>query len=119
VTQGEATTLWLDAQLSPGLAAWITRSFDSLTAHSVRAVGLRDAEDEQIFLAAREAGAVLITKDGDFARLLEVLGPPPPVIWIRLGNSSNARMREVLSRHLRPALQLLAASDMLVEIAEL
>lgn len=51
------TEIWIDAQLSPALAAWINRTYDEMTAKSVRAMGLRDAEDAEIFRAARKAAA--------------------------------------------------------------
>jgi predicted nuclease of predicted toxin-antitoxin system len=88
--------LWLDAQLSPRLARWIEERFD-IEVTCVRDLGLRDSEDEQIFLAAREAGVVVMTKDHDFVTLLQRLGPPPRVLWITSGNTSNARMRAILA----------------------
>ncbi len=42
----------------------------------MRDLGLRDAKDTEIFQAARQAGAVVMTKDSDFAMLLERFGPP-------------------------------------------
>ena len=50
------TEIWIDAHLSPALAAWINRTHEEIPAKSVRAVGLPDAEDEEIFRAARKAG---------------------------------------------------------------
>ena len=41
-------TLWLDAQLSPALAEWLTLTF-AVETLSVRDLGLREAEDPQIF----------------------------------------------------------------------
>ena len=81
--------IWIDAQLSPTLAAWINRTYDDIAAQSVRAAGMRDAEDDEIFHAAREAGVVVMSKDSDFLDLLERHGPPPQVIWITCGNTSN------------------------------
>jgi predicted nuclease of predicted toxin-antitoxin system len=101
--------LWIDAQLSPALAPWI----------SARWLGLTRATDRQIFEAARKANAVVMTKDGDFVRLLELHGPPPQVIWVTLGNTANARLREVCSRKLSSALQLLQSGEALVEIGGL
>ncbi len=40
--------VWVDAQLSPALADWLTAQFD-VEASAVRDLGLRDAEDELIF----------------------------------------------------------------------
>jgi len=81
-------------------------------------VGLRDAEDAGIFRAARETGAVVLTKDNHFVLLLQQHGPPPQVLWVTLGNTSNARMKEVPTRTLIPALDLLRGGEPLVEISD-
>ncbi|MEA5469688.1 DUF5615 family PIN-like protein [Spirulina sp. 06S082] len=62
--------IWLNAHLSPAIATWITNEL-GITAIALRDVGLRDAEDEKIFRAAKEQGAVLMTKDRDFVDLLD------------------------------------------------
>ena len=109
--------LWIDAQLSPALAPWITQQF-GIEAYSAKWLGYRDATDPVIFQTAREVGAVVMTKDSDFLRLLEQYGPPPQVLWVTLGNTSNARMREVLSRVLLQAAALLESGESLVEISD-
>ena len=53
-------TFWLDAQLPPSLAAWLSSTFH-VKAHSLRERGLRDAEDREIFRAASVQGAVVIS----------------------------------------------------------
>ena len=58
-------TLWIDAQLSPQLAPWLDQSL-GVAAVAVRDLGLRDAKDREIFLAVREAGAIVMSKDSDF-----------------------------------------------------
>jgi predicted nuclease of predicted toxin-antitoxin system len=116
-----STPLWIDAQLSPALAPFVTDLFGAalaIEASSVKWLGLRDATDEAIYAAAREAGAIVLTKDADFAVMLERHGPPPCVIWVTLGNTSNARMREVLRKALPEALSLLRSGEALVEIGE-
>ena len=110
-------TIWVDAQLSPALAPWIASEF-GFEAFSVKYLGLRDATDRAIFEAAREAGAVVITKDSDFVLLLQRYGPPPQVLWITLGNTSNARMRAILLRSFSRALDLLRSGEPLVEISD-
>ncbi len=109
--------LWVDAQLSPHLAPWITEHL-GVEAYSARWLGYRDASDDEIFAAAREAGAVVLTKDRDFPDLLERHGPPPLVIWITMGNTTNARMRDVLKRLLPSALELLSRGEPLVELSD-
>ena len=61
--------LWVDAQLSPLLAKWITENFATIQAVAVRDLGLRDAEDQVIFFSARTADATVMTKDSDFLEL--------------------------------------------------
>lgn len=57
-----------------------------------------------------------MTKARDFIRLLDEQGPPPMVIWLRLGNSSNAALQQVLSTNLLQALELLRNGEPWVEI---
>ncbi len=109
--------IWIDAQLSPGLARWIRETF-GIDAQAVRDVGLRSAKDPAIFKAAREARVVVMSKDEDFRALVERLGPPPQVLWVTCGNTSNARLREILAKSLLPALELLQRGEPLVEISD-
>jgi predicted nuclease of predicted toxin-antitoxin system len=107
--------IWVDAQMSPAIAAWISDNF-SIGAVAVRDLGLRDANDKEIFQAARLGNAVVMTKDSDFVLLLEKLGPPPQIIWVTCGNSSNARLKAILITVLPKAIELLEAGERLVEI---
>ena len=109
--------LWIDAQLSPALAHWLSETF-GVTAHAVRDLGLRDAKDLPIFHAAREAGAVLMSKDSDFVLLLERLGSPPQILWVTCGNTSNARMQDVLRKSFSEARARLEQGETLVEISD-
>jgi predicted nuclease of predicted toxin-antitoxin system len=72
-------TIWVDAQLSPALARWLSQQFN-LVALSVKELSSRSAIDPEIFFAAREANAVVLTKDQDFVHLLERHGAPPKVL---------------------------------------
>lgn len=109
-------TIWVDAHLSPAIATWITATF-SITAFALRDLGLRDAEDTEIFEAAKSQGVIFITKDSDFIELIDRLGKPPQIIWLTCGNTSNARLREILIKTLPKALQLLQSGEALVEIS--
>jgi predicted nuclease of predicted toxin-antitoxin system len=109
-------TVWVDAHLSPAIATWITSTF-GITALALRDIGLRDAEDHEIFEAAKAQGVIFITKDSDFVDLVDRLEPPPQIIWLTCGNTSNARLREILSATLPEALELLRAGEALVEIS--
>jgi predicted nuclease of predicted toxin-antitoxin system len=45
-------------------------------------------------------------------------GPPPTIIWLTCGNTSNTRLREVLTPRLARAPQLIEQGDSLVEISD-
>jgi predicted nuclease of predicted toxin-antitoxin system len=107
--------IWIEAQISSAIAVWIRDNF-GLIALPLRDLGLRDAEDLEIFIAARRESAIVMTKDNDFVLLLERLGPPPQVILVTCGNTSNERMKQILQRTLQSALDLLNAGEALVEI---
>jgi predicted nuclease of predicted toxin-antitoxin system len=107
--------IWLDAQLPPQLAQWL-REQHGLDVEALRDLGLRDADDETIFQAARAQNVVLISKDSDFVDLVQRRGPPPKLIWLTCGNVSNVALRELFSARLEAALAQLKA-DAIVEMA--
>jgi len=59
-----------------------------------------------------------MTKDDDFVRLLERHGPPPQIIWLRCGNTSNAYLRQLLGVTLPDVLAMLESGEPLVEITD-
>lgn len=107
--------IWIDAQLSPAIANWINIEFD-YDAVAIRDLGLRDAEDPEIFDSARRAEAVVMTKDRDFLILLDRFGPPPQVIWLTCGNTSNGALRRILRARLIDAMELISDGEPIVEI---
>jgi predicted nuclease of predicted toxin-antitoxin system len=108
-------TVWLDNHLSPALARWIAEEFGE-PCLQVRDLGLARAADNAIFMAARLAATVFVTKDRDFAELVERLGTPPGVVLLSCGNTSTAYLRDVLGARLGEALTLIRAGEPLVEI---
>lgn len=110
-------TIWIDAQFSPAIAERM-RSTLGVDAMSLRDLGLRDAEDEEIFAVAKTASVIVMTKDTDFIQLLERFGAPPQILWITSGNTSNLKLKEILSATLEQALEFFAAGEPLVEIGD-
>jgi len=102
--------IWVDAQISPAITTWITNTF-GVTAVALRDLGLRDAEDVEIFEAAKAQGAIIMTKDKDFADLVDRLGPPPQIIWLTSGNTSNYRLHSGLSATWEEAVDLLRSGE--------
>jgi predicted nuclease of predicted toxin-antitoxin system len=81
-------TIWLDNQLPPALGSWV-REHLGLECTSVRELALQRASDLDIFHAARAAGALVMTKDADFAELVGRFGPPPQVVLVTCGERSS------------------------------
>ena len=109
---------WLDAQLPPSLAPWLTEAFH-VEAYSMRHLGLHTAEDLQIFDHARRTGdVVLISKDSDFVELITQRGTPPRLLWVTCGNLTNRRLREVLERLFADAVALLLSGESIVELGD-
>ncbi|MGB3206922.1 MAG: DUF5615 family PIN-like protein [Crinalium sp.] len=109
--------IWIDAQLPPTLANWLVDTF-GLDASSLRDIGLRDAQDFEIFQAARTANAVIITKDSDFVDLVCRLGIPPQILWLTCGNVTNRNLQKLLTITLPDALERLRQGEMIVEISD-
>ncbi|WP_353931864.1 DUF5615 family PIN-like protein [Okeanomitos corallinicola TIOX110] len=107
--------IWIDAQLPPTLADWITNTF-AIEALSLKELGLRDAKDIEIFEAAKIANVIIMTKDSDFVDLVCRLGTPPQIIWLTCGNVTNRNLRQILHFTLNDALEKLRQGEMIVEI---
>lgn len=108
--------IWLDAQLAPSLAKWITKQFD-IPCKALRELNLLTAEDVQIFEKAKKENAIIITKDSDFVDLITRLKAPPKIILLTCGNTSNKKLKEIFKNKLPVALTLLETNP-LVEISE-
>lgn len=108
--------LWIDAQLPPTLANWLTNTFN-IEALALRELGLRDSKDVEIFEAARTVNAVIMTKDSDFVDLVCRLGIPPQIIWLTCGNVTNRYLHQLLIVTLPDALERLRQGEMIVEIS--
>ena len=70
--------IWLDAHLSPRVARWIQESLVH-EARALRDLGLRDAEDVEVYERGKQEGAIILTKDKDFVDLVSRLGSPQPL----------------------------------------
>src|SRR5258707_8437029 len=100
------------------IASWINANFPELKAIALRSIGLQDNNDYDIFRKARKAGAIIMSKDYDFVKLIEIYGAPPKLIWITCGNTSNARLCEILNTSLQQAIDLLTQQENIVEISD-
>jgi len=67
-------------------------------------LGLGEADDREVWDYAREHGFAIVSKDSDFQQLSVREGPPPKVVWVRLGNCTVDDIEELL-RLRRPDLE--------------
>ncbi len=86
--------LLLDQNLSPRLVALLAGSYPDI-AH-VRDFGLAMADDALVWEYAKTNGFAIVSKDADFHQKCFLLGHPPKVVWIRLGNCSTADVLRLL-----------------------
>jgi len=110
-------TIWLDNQLPPAFAEWmrVTLSVDCIL---VRDLNLQRASDSTIFMAARQAQATVMTKDADFAALVDQHGAPPQVILVTCGNTSNLRLRQLIETAWPTIFPMLERGERMVELGD-
>ena len=74
----------VDAQLPPALADFLRgKGHDAV---ALRDIGLRDADDRDIWARAEAENAIIITKDEDFAQIAGARNQGPAIVWVRSGN---------------------------------
>ena len=105
----------VDAQLPPALARKLC-ALNQEAAH-VLDVGLLDANDSAIWDYALTNGMALITKDEDFAIRASVSTVSPTIVWIRIGNCTNAKLLAWFERELSAVIAALESGNRLVEIS--
>jgi predicted nuclease of predicted toxin-antitoxin system len=86
--------LLFDENLSGRLSALLGDLFPE--SGDVLQFGRGGQSDETIWEYAKTGQFVLVTKDDDFHRLSVLRGPPPKVVWIRLGNCATADVARLL-----------------------
>jgi predicted nuclease of predicted toxin-antitoxin system len=89
--------LLFDQNLSYRLVQLLTDIY--LDCQHVRNVGLKEAPDTQVWEFARINGYAIVSKDADFHQRSLLLGFPPKVVWVRLGNCSTKAVEQILRAH--------------------
>lgn len=86
--------LLFDQNLSRHLVRRLADAYPD-SAH-VAEVGLDVATDRVVWDYAGVEGFALVSKDTDFRQLAFLYGPPPKVIWLRVGNVSTSVIEDLL-----------------------
>lgn len=90
--------LLFDQNLSHHLVSRLADLFPG--SNHVRQLQLERADDEVIWARAASDGLTIASKDSDFHQRSLVLGPPPKLIWLRVGNSPTDRIESLIrNRH--------------------
>ena len=90
--------LLFDACISPRLVRLLADLFPDAV-HVFECGEIHD-DDTLIWRYARDNGFTIVTKDGDFQSRSLVLGWPPKIIWLRVGNAGTRAVAQVLRTNL-------------------
>ena len=99
--------LLFDHNLSPRLVDGLSDVFPG--SEHVWRLGLDEAADRVVWEYARTHEFTIVTKDADFRDLGTLLGHPPLVLWLRIGNCSTGQVEAILRAH-QGAIEDLATS---------
>jgi predicted nuclease of predicted toxin-antitoxin system len=84
----------LDENLSPKLVPLLSPTFPG--SRHVDTEMLHGRPDREIWEFARHEGYIVVSKDDDFRQLSFLLGAPPKVVYLRVGNASTKQVADPL-----------------------
>jgi len=104
----------VDAQLPPGLARRVSEAgHNAVHLHEVLR---QEAKDVEVAEEANRRQAVLVSKDEDFTDLSHRGILVVPLLWIRLGNTTNATLWRKLAPLLPEIESAFATGEKIVEV---
>ena len=106
----------LDHNAPPRLSRWWRDRGHA--AGDVRDVGLSSASDAVVWRWAAENADVILTKDADVERMVGTRGPPPRLLWLRVGTQTTAALLAVLDDHEDVVLRWLSDPNEALHIME-
>jgi predicted nuclease of predicted toxin-antitoxin system len=106
----------VDAQLPPALA----RRLEELghEAAHVADLSLAEAADHVLWSYAATTGAILISKDQDFALMRVWDSEGPPLIWIRIGNTTRRVLLAKFDSVYASLITALENGEVLIELTD-
>ena len=76
------------------------------------------ARDHDIWMKAAADHSILVTKDEDFVTMRAFRSDGPPVIWVRIGNSTKRVLIDRFSAALPTILSALEREETIVQIPD-
>ena len=104
----------IDNQLPVALAHWLRAQGQQ--AEHVLELNLGQSPDSFIWQRAAALGAVIVTKDEDFAQLTILRPDPVAVVWLRVGNCRTAVLLASFERLWPEVVRQLDARARLIEV---
>jgi predicted nuclease of predicted toxin-antitoxin system len=89
--------LLFDQNLSSALVERLVDLYPEST--HVRSLGMMEAEDAVIWDYAAQHGFTILSKDADFQQRSLLLGAPPKVVWLKVGNCPTGKIEKLLRIH--------------------
>lgn len=83
------------------LPSRLTKTLEDIFSNSihVREIGFVEATDTEIWNYAKTDGFTIVSKDTDFQQRSLLLGHPPKVVWLRVGNCPAKTVEDLLRKH--------------------
>lgn len=88
--------LLLDENLSVRLIRALTTVYPGSSHPEL--LGLRGTSDTTLWRLAKADGFILVSKDDDFRQRSLLLGHPPKVVWLGVGNTTTQAVADLLIR---------------------
>ncbi len=110
---------WIDLNLPPQMAVWLKDEFN-VNAKSFKELSFSDTPDVEVYkIAATKSNMIIITiKDIDFSNYQNVVGPPPRILYLNVGNISNKNLKILIQKRFAEILELfLTTKEPLIEIS--
>jgi predicted nuclease of predicted toxin-antitoxin system len=87
-------SLLFDQNLSRRLPGLLAVEFPGC--QQVVLAGLSGADDQTVWAYAAANRLAVVSKDADFRDLADQIGPPPKVIWLRVGNGPTRAVESLI-----------------------
>ena len=107
-------SLLFDQNLFRRLPAMLASLFPG--SQQVIGAGLIGADDRTVWAYAGMHGLAVVTKDVDFRKMALAIGPPPKVIWLRIGNGPTHDVETLLGLRSHEVSAFLAGRLALLEL---
>jgi predicted nuclease of predicted toxin-antitoxin system len=89
--------LLFDENPNPKLVKLLDNEFPD--SNHVERLKLRGSTDTTLWELAKRQGFIIVSKDNDFRQRAFLLGPPPKVIWLSIGNAGTSEILKVLKQN--------------------